>query len=153
MAKRPMPAISLSRLDSLMRALEVAFVRLVECVVSPGWRLSLAAAELTGIHYNLKGKGRIIIGEGPPLALEPHTLAIIPPRRPFIIEDRHCETRTDASRRRSSLTSRAIACSARRTSSQGSLLPAASSLPTLASCFCILFLDGLAPRYRIPFFL
>jgi AraC family transcriptional regulator, activator of mtrCDE len=86
MAKRPMPDISRSRLESLMRALEVEFVKLVECVVSPGWRLSLAATELPGIHYNLTGKGRIIIGEGLTLPLEPHTLAIIPPRKRSIIE-------------------------------------------------------------------
>jgi AraC-like DNA-binding protein len=86
MAKRLLPDISRSRLDSLMRALEVEFVKLLECVVSPGWRLSLAPAELPGIHYNLTGKGRIIIGEGPTLPLDPHTLAIIPPRTRFIIQ-------------------------------------------------------------------
>jgi AraC family transcriptional activator of mtrCDE len=84
--KHPMQPIPASQLDSLIAALDVNFVRLAECVVSTGWRLSVAATDLPGIHYNLAGMGRLIVGEGSPIPLAPHTLIIIPPGRSFRIE-------------------------------------------------------------------
>jgi AraC-like DNA-binding protein len=78
--------LSASALDSLMSALEVDFLKLVECLVSPGWRLSLAGNVVPGIHYCLAGTGRMIFGEEPPIAFTPHTLVITPPGRPFRLE-------------------------------------------------------------------
>lgn len=69
-----------------MSTLEVNFVRLSECVVCPGYGLALAANEKPGIHYNLVGRGRIIVGKDPPIDIKPHTLLIVPPGRPFRIE-------------------------------------------------------------------
>jgi AraC family transcriptional activator of mtrCDE len=34
-----------------MTTLEVDVVRLTECLVSPGWRLSFPASDLPAIHY------------------------------------------------------------------------------------------------------
>lgn len=73
-------------IDSLMGGLEVEFVKLVECVVSRGWSLSLAATEIPGIHYNLTGMGRLVIGDAPPIPLAPHTLVIIPAGTSFRLE-------------------------------------------------------------------
>nr|WP_256367342.1 AraC family transcriptional regulator [Acidisphaera sp. S103] len=39
-----------------------------------------------GIHYNLKGTGRMFIRNGPPIELKPHTLIVVPPHSPFRIE-------------------------------------------------------------------
>lgn len=64
-----------------MKTLEVEFARLAECVVSPGWRLSLPATNMSAIHYNLRGSGLMIVGDDPPISLAPHTLVICPPRR------------------------------------------------------------------------
>jgi AraC family transcriptional regulator, activator of mtrCDE len=76
-------------LDRLITTLEVDFVRLAECVVSPGWRLSLGQADTPAIHYNLTGAGRMIAGQWPPILLSPHTLAVLPPRTSFKIEVDH----------------------------------------------------------------
>lgn len=84
--KQPMRPAPASQIDSLMAALDVNFVRLAECVVSTGWRLSVAATDLPGIHYNLAGMGRLIVGKGSPIPLAPHTLIIVPPGRSFRIE-------------------------------------------------------------------
>jgi len=76
-------------LDTLMSGLEVDFVRLVECLISPGWRLSMAGnSDVPGIHYCLAGTGRLLIGDDPPIPFTPHTLAILPSGRPFKIEAR-----------------------------------------------------------------
>lgn len=69
-----------------MTALEVNFVKLAECLVSPGWRLKIAATDAPAIHYNLKGMGRMTVGRNSPIALAPHTLAIVPPGMPFALE-------------------------------------------------------------------
>lgn len=73
-------------LESLIDALDVRFVGLSECLVSPGYRLVIRGHDAPGIHYNLAGKGRIFIGDDPPVELRPHTLIIVPPKRPFTIE-------------------------------------------------------------------
>jgi AraC-type DNA-binding domain-containing proteins len=80
------PRISPSDLDQLMTALEVSFIKLSECVVSPGWRLRLGATNAPGIHYNLSGRGKLIVADQSAVDLVPHTLVVIPPRHPFSIE-------------------------------------------------------------------
>jgi AraC family transcriptional activator of mtrCDE len=80
-------------LDTLMSGMEVDFVRLVECLISPGWRLSLAGnSEVPGMHYCLAGTGRLLIGDDPPIPFTPHTLVILPGGRPCKIEARTDET-------------------------------------------------------------
>jgi AraC family transcriptional activator of mtrCDE len=73
-------------LDSLLTSLEVNFVKLAECLVSPGWRLTMPGSDAPGIHYNLAGSGRMIVGDQPAIDLMPHTLAIVPQGQPFLIE-------------------------------------------------------------------
>jgi AraC-like DNA-binding protein len=75
-------------LDKLMAGLDVEFVRLVECLVSPGWRLTLPANAVPGLHYTLSGMGRMIVADHPPIALMPHTLVITPPGKSFRLEAR-----------------------------------------------------------------
>jgi AraC family transcriptional regulator, activator of mtrCDE len=69
---------SRSELDGLLSALEIDFVKMAECLVSPGWRLVLDGNNAPGIHYNLRGIGRMTVGGGPPIDLRPHTLVIAP---------------------------------------------------------------------------
>jgi AraC family transcriptional activator of mtrCDE len=83
---KPLARISPFDLDNLMMTLEVEFVKLAECVVSPGWRLTMAARNTPGIHYDLIGTGRMIIGNHPPIDLQPHTLIIVPAGQSFCIE-------------------------------------------------------------------
>jgi AraC family transcriptional regulator, activator of mtrCDE len=83
---KPLARISPSDLDNLMSTLEVEFVKLSECVVSPGWRLTMAATNAPGIHYDLIGMGRMIIGNHPPIDLQPHTLIVVPAGQSFCIE-------------------------------------------------------------------
>ncbi|HEY4318841.1 MAG TPA: AraC family transcriptional regulator [Herbaspirillum sp.] len=78
--------IAPSDLDNLMSTLEVNFVKLAECLVSTGWRLVLQGIDAPGIHYNLSGVGKMIVGDQPPIELLPHTLVIVPPGHSVRIE-------------------------------------------------------------------
>jgi AraC family transcriptional activator of mtrCDE len=80
--------ISTAQLDGLLSALTVEFVRLTECLVSPGWRLNLGGTAAPGIHYNLSGHGHMVLEGHPPIELSPHTLVITPPRQFFHVEVR-----------------------------------------------------------------
>jgi len=73
-------------LDRLVDGLTIEFLSLAECLVSPGWRLSFPGGENTGMHYNLEGRGRLVIGAFPPIRLVPHTFVIVPAMIPFRIE-------------------------------------------------------------------
>src|ERR1044072_3315354 len=83
---QPIARISRADLNALLTALEVDFVKLSECLVSPGWQLQLPRPDAPGIHYNLGGRGRMIVEDQPPIDLHPHTLAIVPSRQAFRIE-------------------------------------------------------------------
>jgi AraC-like DNA-binding protein len=84
----PKPSLPAAALDQLMTGLEVEFVKLVECLVSPGWRLSMAASDVPALHYTLSGMGRMIVAANPPIELMPHTLVITPPGKAFKLEAR-----------------------------------------------------------------
>lgn len=79
--------------DVLMTALEVNFVKLSECHVSPGWRLLIAPTNAPALHYSLRGVGRMIIGSSAPIILSPHTLVIAPRERPFALEAQSADGR------------------------------------------------------------
>ncbi|HLG44811.1 MAG TPA: helix-turn-helix transcriptional regulator [Reyranella sp.] len=78
--------LSVAALDNLMRALEIDVVGLTEILVPRGHRVEMGMIDAPGIHYNLKGSGRISINRGPNLQLMPHLLIIVPPNTPFSIE-------------------------------------------------------------------
>jgi AraC family transcriptional activator of mtrCDE len=86
MSAEPISRISSSDLDKLMSALEVHFVSLSKCFVSPGYALELDGVNAPGIHYNLSGEGQIIIGDGPAIEIRPHTLIVVPTDSQFRIE-------------------------------------------------------------------
>lgn len=81
-----MTRLSEAHLDSLLSALTVDFVRLTECLVSPGWRINLGGTSAPGLHYNLSGQGRMVLEGHPEIELTPHTLVITPPNQYFHIE-------------------------------------------------------------------
>jgi AraC-like DNA-binding protein len=83
---QPIIRISAAQLDSLLSALSVEFVRLTECLVSPGWRIKLGGTSAPGLHYNLSGHGRMVLEGHPPIELSPHTLVITPPNQYFHVE-------------------------------------------------------------------
>jgi AraC family transcriptional activator of mtrCDE len=64
----------------------VSFVALAECLVSQGYCLEMGGIHAPGIHYNIRGSGRLIIKGCAPVELKPHTLVIVPPNAPFRIE-------------------------------------------------------------------
>jgi AraC family transcriptional activator of mtrCDE len=80
-----LPRISTTDLDSLLTRLDVKFVDLAECHVSPGWRLSFAPSKKPALHYNLDGSGELVVGEDAPILLSPHMLIVVPAERPFHI--------------------------------------------------------------------
>jgi AraC-like DNA-binding protein len=86
MPDRPNFALRRSDLDVLMASLDVDVIGLVECLVSPGWRLSFGSADAPAIHYNLSGTGRMVVGDLSAFPLVPHTLVITPAKKPFHIE-------------------------------------------------------------------
>lgn len=75
-----------AELSNLMRALEIDVVALTEILVPRGHRAEMRMHDEPGIHYNLKGSGRISINRGPNMPLMPHLLVIVPPNTPFSIE-------------------------------------------------------------------
>lgn len=77
-----------AELDELVSTLDVGMVKLAECIVSKGYKLTLGSVDFPGIHYNLAGQGRMLVGDHPPVELKPHTLVILPKRSPFSIEVR-----------------------------------------------------------------
>src|ERR1700755_1102819 len=83
---RPNLAFPRSDLDVLMTTLDVDVIGLIECLVSPGWRLSFGSADAPAIHYNLSGTGRMVVGSFAAFPLAPHTLVITPAKEPFHIE-------------------------------------------------------------------
>jgi AraC-like DNA-binding protein len=84
---RPISRISRGDLESLLGSLDVNFVALSECLVSRGYSLELEGVkDAPGIHYNIVGTGRAVIGNREPLPLKPHTLIVVPPNSPFRIE-------------------------------------------------------------------
>lgn len=84
--QHPIARIAAPALDRLMTTLEVSYLMLAQCLVSNGNRLQLGAVNMPGMHYNLSGSGRLVVGEMPPIELRPHTLVILPPGRPFRLE-------------------------------------------------------------------
>lgn len=83
---KPLARIAPSDLDNLIRTLEVNFVRLSECVVSAGSRLTLAANAAPAVYYGPLGMGRMNAGDHAPIGLHPHTFVVIPAGRSFCIE-------------------------------------------------------------------
>lgn len=73
----------LSDFDHLMTMLEIDVIRLAECLISPGWRLEFPGLDVPGLHYNIDGMGQLLIQDQAPIDLKPHTLVVVPPRRPF----------------------------------------------------------------------
>lgn len=82
----PAVRISPQDLNRLLKSLEVSFVALAECLVSEGYCLEMGGINAPGIHYNIRGTGRLVIKGSPPIELMPHTLVIVPPNAPFRIE-------------------------------------------------------------------
>jgi AraC family transcriptional activator of mtrCDE len=78
--------LSTADLNNLMRALQIDLVALTEVLVPRGHRAEMGMIDAPGIHYNLKGSGRISINRGPNMQLMPHLLIIVPPNTPFSIE-------------------------------------------------------------------
>jgi AraC family transcriptional regulator, activator of mtrCDE len=86
-----MIAVSASKLatadlNNLMRALEIDVVALTEMLIPSGYRAEMGTIDAPAIHYTISGRGRISIGNGPWMSLEPHLLIIKPPNTPFTIE-------------------------------------------------------------------
>lgn len=73
-------------LNNLMRAVEIDVVALTEMLIPSGYRAEMGTIDAPAIHYTISGKGRISIGSGPSMSLEPHLLIIKPPNTPFSIE-------------------------------------------------------------------
>ncbi|MDR6292592.1 AraC family transcriptional activator of mtrCDE [Inquilinus ginsengisoli] len=78
--------LSAADLDNLMRALEIDVIALTEMLIPPDHRAEMGTIDAPAIHYTVSGRGRISIGNGPSIPLEPHLLIIKPPNTPFAIE-------------------------------------------------------------------
>ena len=83
---RSLAPVEAAALDRLLETLTVKFVWLSECLVGEGYRLDMGGIDAPGIHYNLSGTGRLIVGDGDPIALTPHTLVVVPANSPFRLE-------------------------------------------------------------------
>lgn len=84
--KQPLVPVAPADLDRLLDTLTVGFVRLSECLVGEGYRLELGGIDAPGLHYNLSGTGRLVVGNDAPIELQPHRLVILPANTLFRIE-------------------------------------------------------------------
>ena len=78
--------ISRPDLEILVDALEVRFLKLAECRVGAGWRLSVDRCEASGIHYITADTGRMIVEDHLPIDLHPNMLVILPRGQGFALE-------------------------------------------------------------------
>jgi AraC-like DNA-binding protein len=78
--------LSSTDLNGLITTLEVSVIDLSECAVAPGWSVVLGPTRAPGLHYNLGGAGKVIVGDQPPIELSPHALIIVPPGLPVRVE-------------------------------------------------------------------
>src|SRR3569623_756130 len=83
---QPLVPVAAADLDRLLDAVMVGFVRLSECLVGEGYRLELGGIDAPGLHYNISGTGRLIVGNDKPIELKPLTLIILPANSYFRIE-------------------------------------------------------------------
>jgi AraC family transcriptional regulator, activator of mtrCDE len=83
----PAAKIPLQELDRLLSTLEVDFVRLTECLISPGWQLSFQPNQFPAIHYTLQGSGTFSVGDGFSIPIEPHSLVIVPPGQTYRMDN------------------------------------------------------------------
>ncbi len=86
MKSPPLARISPPELNSLMSLLDVEVVALSECLVDAGFWLQLDGHPAPGIHYILKGSGRMSLRGGPSFDFAPHTLIVVPPDCPLTME-------------------------------------------------------------------
>lgn len=86
LTQHPLARIAAPELDRLMTTLDVTYLMLTECLVSSGNQLQLRDINIPGMHYNLSGYGRLVVDGMSPVELRPHTLVILPPRRPIRLE-------------------------------------------------------------------
>ena len=86
MSVGPLIRISPAHLDGLLSTLDVNVVALSECLVSRGYILEMGGHDVPGLHYNIKGTGRMFVRDSSPIELKPHTLVIVPPNSAFRIE-------------------------------------------------------------------
>jgi AraC-like DNA-binding protein len=75
-------------LETLIAKLDVDFICLAECWVSPGWSLSFPSLPAPAIHYVLMGDGLISLDKGPDLDLGFGSLVVVPPRTQFRVQVR-----------------------------------------------------------------
>lgn len=66
-------------LDALLDNLDLKVDPFAACRLADGWRLRLPRNDWVTFHFLLQGEGALELGSGKLLALEPSTLAIIPP--------------------------------------------------------------------------
>ena len=81
----PASKIPKHELNRLLSTLEVNFVKLTECLIGSGWRLTFQPEELPAVHYTIQGSGRFGMGKTS-VDLEPHSLIIVPPGKTFHID-------------------------------------------------------------------
>lgn len=86
MKAQPVSRISPPDLNSLMTLLDVEVVALSECLVNSGFRLETRDMAAPGIHYIMKGNGRVVIRKGTSYDVAPHTLLIVAPHTPLVLE-------------------------------------------------------------------
>jgi AraC family transcriptional activator of mtrCDE len=96
MKAQPLSRISALDLNSLMTLLDVEVVALSECLVNTGFRLEIGNVEAPGIHYVMKGMGRVVFKNGLSFDVAPHSLIIVPPNSPVVLEPAPSENLRDS---------------------------------------------------------
>ena len=72
-------------LDRLLTALTVRFHGFSVCEIQRGVRLAFPMFEAITIHFVLHGSGHVLVGSGPWLAFDRHSIIIVPARQTHVV--------------------------------------------------------------------
>ena len=74
-------------LDKLLSAVEVSPQPFSVCRIQSGWRMSYPVFTMITVHFVLRGRGQLKVGEGTPIAFAPSSVMIVPARQPHWVGD------------------------------------------------------------------
>ena len=89
---REMPTMDRT-LDRLLSAVEVSPEPFSVCRIHSGWRMRYPVFASITVHFVLRGRGHVQVGQGTPTAFAPSSVVIVPARQPHWIGDARSSSR------------------------------------------------------------
>lgn len=81
-----LPSSAHMTLDHLLAALDIGVTHFTVCDIRDGWGMRFDACKTASLHYCLAGVGTLAVHGAPPIQLESHTFALLPPGVAYRLE-------------------------------------------------------------------